>query len=144
MQIYSQSVEKTIDGKTYVIERNKYISNKANQIVELIKKENYNCPTRERIKELSSIEDIFRSILPQKKIDYFIKDKVPFGLIFYSDPLGNVLEVSFIIEDGLNTLNLKEIAGLEDALKKYRVELINTCPGVKYYRFLKVVRLWKQ
>ena len=62
-------------------------------------------------------------------------------MIFYSDSLGNVLEVSFRVEN-ISLLTLQEVNTLEKAFLKYKFKIINPCPEKKYYLFTGIYRKW--
>ena len=91
------------------------------------------------VKMIESYNSIFDEIFSAERKKELKGQILP--MIFYSDSSGNVLEVSFRVEN-ISLLTLQEVNALENAFLKYKFKIINPCPEKKYYLFSGIYRKW--
>lgn len=142
LSVSAQTVEKQINGETYLLDTNKNtLRNKANRVERLMGKQTY-CKDF-TVEEITPIESTFDTLFTEKDIERLL-DLGELDITFFCDLNGNVLETTFAFKEvkaaTLSDTLLSDIRRIESALKKRRVKLSNRCGKNQYYRFLRSFR----
>lgn len=133
--MFSQKNELKYKNDIYIYNaENRHIYNKENRV-----KIQKTCEFS--VKSDLSFPCILKKIFPEKHLQTLIAKKAILAIIFYCNERGEILEMEFILAKvSLEDITLPIISNLEKTLRGKQFKLRNTCPDVKYYMLVKVIR----
>lgn len=130
----SDRIEKTINGDTYVIDKNTSIKNKKN------KKFRGNACEYFYVKDDSSLEHAFKKTFSKDRLNQLAQMEATIRLTVYCDASGKIEEVSFYVRKSIDAFPLGEIQLLEKNIKGLTIKIKSDCPDVNEYRISKMCK----
>ena len=134
----SRFIEQSFGDQVYVYDTlRRVIQNKKNHLRGINENVPYEC--KWNVEVIEPYDSIFDEIFSAERKKELKGQTLP--MIFYSDSLGNILEISFGVKN-ISMLRVGEVNALENAFLKYKFKIINPCPEKKYYLFTAAYRGW--